>query len=62
MPCVDDLLEDEEAVELLAEEDDVEEDVQDGVSVPLSATPAEPEPSRSAESTRARLEDDALSV
>ena len=59
------MLEDEEAVELLAEEearDDVEEDVQDGVAVPLSATPAEPEPSRSAESTRARLEDDALSV
>lgn len=59
MPCVDDLLEDEEAVEFLAEE---ESDVQDGVAVPLNATLAEPEPSRSAESPRARLEDDALSV
>ena len=61
MPCVDDLLEDEEAVEFLAEEE-ARGDVQDGVSVPSSATLAEPEPSRSAESTRARLEDDALSV
>ena len=61
MPCVDDLLEDEEAVELLAEEPR-REDVQDGVAVPLNATPAEPEPSRDAVARRARLEDDALSV